>query len=214
MGDRTGTRSLVQLLNYSKAAEVQVAGLQMAEPGAGRQHPANCRHCHVHCHSMADRVCGAHRCWQKQGRACVSCYGSGLMRDKTKPESIVIVAHDSSNATWNCARTCSWQTTWSFVFCFSWHRRGNSAMQNAAQINILMEMTVIWYRVVWLDAVCSAAAAVCGGQQGQTKTASSSANEKQSSHEASRDVARFRELNTEPTGGTSNYQQTCYGVFN
>lgn len=67
-------------------------------------------------------------------------------------------------------------------------------------------MTVFFFYVFWLDAACSAAAAVCGGQQGQTKTASSSANERQSSHEASRDVARFREMNTKPTGGSSNYQ--------
>lgn len=62
-------------------------------------------------------------------------------------------------------------------------------------------MTVLVFRVFWPDAVCSAAAAVCGGQRGRTETASSSANERQSSHEASRDVARFRKLNTEPTGG-------------
>lgn len=71
---------------------------------------------------------------------------------------------------------------------------------------IPLRMTVLVFRVFWLDAACSAAAAVCGGQRGKTKTASSSANERQSSHEASRDVARFRELNVEPTGGSSNYQ--------
>lgn len=65
----------------------------MAGPRAGRQHPANCRHCHVRCHSMADRVCGARRCWQGQERACVWYYSSGLMSDKTKPESIVIATH-------------------------------------------------------------------------------------------------------------------------
>lgn len=66
---------------------------------------------------------------------------------------------------------------------------------------MLLCMTGLVFWVFWLDAVCSAAAAVCGGQQGRTKTASSSANERQSSHEASRDVARFRKLNTKPTGG-------------
>ncbi len=75
-------------------------------------------------------------------------------------------------------------------------------------------MTVCFFCVFWLDAVCSASAAVCGGQRGQTKTASSSANERQSSHEASRDVARFRELNTKPTGVHPITKQTCYGVFN
>lgn len=70
-------------------------------------------------------------------------------------------------------------------------------------------MEVLLFCVFWLDAECSvaaaaAAAAVCGGQQGQTKTASSSANERQSSHEASIDVARFRE--SKPTEGSSNYQ--------
>ena len=79
-------------------------------------------------------------------------------------------------------------------------------MQYTHKVKIPLWATVLFVRVFWLDAVCSAAAAVCGGQQGQTETASSSANERQSSHEASRDVARFRELSTKPTGGTSNYQ--------
>lgn len=95
---------LVQLLNYSKAAEAQVAKLQMAEPRAGRQYAANCRHCHVRCHSAADRVCGARRCWQGQEHACVWYYSSGLMKDKTKPESIAIAKHKSLKALWNFCR--------------------------------------------------------------------------------------------------------------
>lgn len=69
-----------------------------------------------------------------------------------------------------------------------------------------LKQLVFIFCVFWLDAVCKTAAAVCGGQQGQTKTASCTANERQSSHEASIDVARFRELYTRPTGGSSNYQ--------
>ncbi len=82
-------------------------------------------------------------------------------------------------------------------------------VENCAKCN--QEKTPFWINVYfvcvfWLGAACSEAAAVCGGQRGQIQTASSSANERQASHEASRDVARFRELNMESTGGSSNYQ--------
>lgn len=89
-----------QLLHYSSAAEAQVAKLQMSKPRAARQHPANCRHCHIRCQSVADRACGARRCWQLEERACVWYYSSQLMRGKTKPESIVSVIHKSSNTAW------------------------------------------------------------------------------------------------------------------
>lgn len=80
----------------------------------------------------------------------------------------------------------------------------------------LSEKTPLWMagilllRVLPFDAARSAAVAVCGEQQGQTKTASSVANERWSSREASKDVARFRELNTKPAGASSNYKTNLF----
>lgn len=102
---------LVQLLNYSKAAVAQVAELQMAELWAGRPHAANCRHCHVQCQCVADRVCGAWLCWQEHERTCVWYYSSGLMGDKTKAESISTVTHKSSNGLWNNCKISKSQQT-------------------------------------------------------------------------------------------------------
>lgn len=196
--------SLVQLLNYSKAAEAQVAKLQMAKPGAGRQHPANCRHCHVRCHSVADRACGACRRWQQQECACVWYYSSGLMRDKTKPENIVIVKVSASNATWRYCRISAGSELVAGVLCHNSLQLKPLIYGQMSEIPLLTTYTFLCL-LAWCS-VLAAAAAVCGGQQGQTKTASCTANERQSSREGSRDIAGFRELNTNPTGSSSNYQ--------
>lgn len=148
---------LVQLLNYSKAVQAQVAKLQMAEPGAGRQHVANCRHCHVHCHSVADRVCGARWCWQGQEHTRVWHRSSGLMKDKTKPESAAIVKPKSTNAPWNYHRISvfSWQTAYILHRVLSLVHSSHIEVKYTGSAKMLLWVTVFFCLLAWCNVLDS-----------------------------------------------------------
>lgn len=170
---------------------------------AGRQRRANSRHCHVQCHSEADRPCWAHQCWQQQERAYTRYYSSGLMSDNTEPESIVSVTHSSSNVTY-CRifrRLVAVMLRRSFVFpprlLFCSENRTKWCFHTKLKCHYEGRCSP---SVSFGFMRCAVQLQEYSGHQGQTETVSCTANERQSTHEVCREVARFRELNPKPTG--------------
>lgn len=92
--------------------------------------------------------------------------------------------------------------TYGSEYCYLWTKY---SITGQVKIRSWMTGILLLCLLAWCSVLGTCSSNVVDSET-RPKTASSTANERQSSHEAGKDVARFRELNTKPTGGSSNYQ--------